>query len=157
MCGLRWSFVDFEAKRLNLPDSKTGAKAIPLNAPALALLASLPRGEVDALVFPSEASTPLDLSRPWDLVRDEAKLPGVRIHDLRRTGGSLLAIGGESLIVIAKLLGHTSPSTTAIYARLSDDPVRAAAERLGSVVSAALSQKPAAEVVEIAERRARPA
>jgi integrase len=154
VCGLRWGSVDFERRLLRLPDSKTGAKTIPLGAPAVALLASLPRGEAADLVFPSEKKTPLDLSRPWDAIRDEAKLPGVRIHDLRRTGGSLLAIGGESLLVIGRLLGHSNPSTTSIYARLSDDPLRAAAERLGSTVAAALSSQPPAVVVSIAGRSA---
>ena len=53
----------------------------------------------------------LDLSRPWDRIREQAKLPGFRIHDLRHTCASVLAAQGESLIVIGKLLGHTVPAT----------------------------------------------
>jgi len=40
---LRWEHVDLERGLLFLPDSKTGKKAIVLNAPAMAVLASLPR------------------------------------------------------------------------------------------------------------------
>ncbi|MEP9351662.1 hypothetical protein [Xanthobacter sp. KR7-225] len=40
---LKWTHVDLERGLLLLPDSKTGRKAIVLNAPALAILASLPR------------------------------------------------------------------------------------------------------------------
>ena len=36
---------------------------------------------------------------------------------------------GAGLPVVGKMLGHTQPSTTAIYARLAVDPVRQAAEK----------------------------
>lgn len=48
------------------------------------------------------------------------------MHDLRRTLGSFEAAAGVSLPIIGKSLGHKSASTTAIYARLDLDPVRAA-------------------------------
>ena len=40
---LKWEHVDFERGMLLLPDSKTGKKAIVLNAPALSVLANVPR------------------------------------------------------------------------------------------------------------------
>src|SRR5262249_3759901 len=40
---LRWEYVDFDRGLLLLPDSKTGKKAIVLNAPALDVLANLSR------------------------------------------------------------------------------------------------------------------
>ena len=40
---LQWDYVDFERGCLRLPDSKTGAKLVPLGAPALELLERLPR------------------------------------------------------------------------------------------------------------------
>ena len=48
----------------------------------------------------------------------------VRIHDLRRTLGSWMAILGGSLPIIGAALGHRDQATTAIYARLSADAVR---------------------------------
>lgn len=48
----------------------------------------------------------------------------VRIHDLRRTMGSWQAITGATTAVIGKSLGHKSQQATAIYERLSIDPVR---------------------------------
>ena len=41
--NLCWDHVDFERECLRLPDSKTGAKIVYLNAPARALLQQLPR------------------------------------------------------------------------------------------------------------------
>lgn len=52
----------------------------------------------------------------------------VRLHDLRRTVGSWLATSGASLPLIGKVLNHSNPSTTAVYARLAEDPARAAME-----------------------------
>jgi len=40
---LEWIHVDWERRCLTLPDSKTGAKDIPLNAPALAILQGIER------------------------------------------------------------------------------------------------------------------
>ena len=41
--NLRWVDVDFEHRCLRLPDSKTGAKVVYSNAPALAILTELPQ------------------------------------------------------------------------------------------------------------------
>ena len=40
-----------------------------------------------------------------------------------------------SLPLIGKLLGHTTPQTTARYAHLADDPIRAAAELVGGAMA----------------------
>ena len=40
------------------------------------------------------------------------------------------AASGESLILIGALLGHSNPATTARYAHLSNDPLKAAADRI---------------------------
>lgn len=60
-----------------------------------------------------------------------AGLAGVHLHDLRHTTASLLVQAGESLPVIGALLGHTSPQTTARYAHLVQDQLRAAIKKLG--------------------------
>jgi len=59
----------------------------------------------------------------------------VRLHDLRHTYASILASQGLSLPIIGALLGHTQPQTTARYAHLLDDPLRAATERVGALVT----------------------
>jgi len=70
-----------------------------------------------------------------------------RVHDLRHTYASILASHGLSLPIIGALLGHTQPQTTARYAHLLDDPLRAATERVGAVVTAKAAKS--AEVVDI--------
>lgn len=53
------------------------------------------------------------------------RMEDLRIHDLRRTLGSWQAKQGASLSIIGKSLNHKNQQTTAIYARLDLDPVRA--------------------------------
>lgn len=50
-------------------------------------------------------------------------ITNIWMHDLRRTLGSYMAIGGSSLLIIGKTLTHKSQVSTAIYARLSQEPV----------------------------------
>jgi len=57
---------------------------------------------------------------------ENIRIPDLRIHDLRRTLGSWQAKTGASLAIIGKSLNHKNQSTTAVYARLDLDPVRAA-------------------------------
>jgi len=53
-------------------------------------------------------------------------LPDIRLHDLRRTLASWQVKTGATLPVIGKSLNHRSSATTAVYARMDNDPVRAA-------------------------------
>ncbi|MCH7936364.1 MAG: tyrosine-type recombinase/integrase [Proteobacteria bacterium] len=62
----------------------------------------------------------------------------VRLHDLRHSYASIGASGGLSLPMIGKLLGHTQAATTARYAHLADDPLRAANEAIGQRIAAAM-------------------
>ena len=77
---LKWEHVDLERGLLLLPDSKTGKKAIVLNAPALDILANLPR--VGAYVIAGQTAGTdddkprSDLNRPWRAIVKRAGLNG---------------------------------------------------------------------------------
>ncbi|WP_369414221.1 site-specific integrase [Microvirga puerhi] len=116
---LKWDYVDFERGIVFLPDSKTGRKPVVLNAPALAVLADLPR--VGPYVVPSDDPTrpQHDLKKIWAAVSRRASLSGVRLHDLRHTFASIGAAGGLGLPIIGKLLGHSQAATTARGMRTS--------------------------------------
>ena len=51
------------------------------------------------------------------------------MHDLRRTLGSYMAIGNQSLHLIGNVLGHKSATATQIYSKLTSDPLRQAMEK----------------------------
>ena len=73
------------------------------------------------------------------LAQNEAKREGdLRLHDLRRTVGSWLAMSGASLPLIGKVLNHSNASTTQIYARIAEDAARQALEEHGERLRAFL-------------------
>ena len=137
----RWSWLDTERGLLNLPDLKTGKKSIFLNAPALVILARLPRLEGTPFIFPGrKKGEPLSrIGRPWATIKQAAGLDGLRLHDLRHSFASIGAGASMGLPVIGKLLGHSQPQTTARYAHLADDPARQAVETIGAEIEAAMS------------------
>ncbi len=137
--SLRWEWVDIERGVLRLPDSKTGAKVVPLGAAAVKLLAELPRR--DDYVLPAAIGTGhyTGLQKDWGRVRARAGLAGVRVHDLRHSFASFAVADGNSLFLIGKVLGHKQARTTEIYAHLADDPIRAVADRTAARIAAAMA------------------
>ena len=133
---LRWEHVDLEARELHLPDSKTGGRAVPLAPSAVRLLESLPRDEDNPWVIAGKKpdSHLTDLQHPWRRIRARADLEDVRIHDLRHSFASRALALGEGLPMIGKLLGHTQVQTTARYAHLARDTVKASAARIGDSI-----------------------
>ena len=181
---LKWEYVNFERGCLDLPDSKTGAKTVPLGAPALELLAGLPRVEGNPYVLPGRYPKThfVAIEQAWQRLRKRATdriwaqhpdeqvsglvenltaklgreptckecfeaadfdlprgLLDVRLHDLRHSYAAMGAGLGESLHMIGSLLGHSLPSTTQRYAHLSEDPRRAAADRISGRLAAAMA------------------
>ena len=130
--ALRWEDVDLEAGELRLPDGKTGARLVPLSPAAAAVLTGLPRVAGDPWVI--AGSKPgrhlADLQPAWERVRRRAGLEDVRIHDLRRSFASRAPTLGEGLPMIGKVLGHTQVQTTARFAHLARDSVKASASRI---------------------------
>jgi integrase len=104
----RWDQVDFERGILFLSDSKTGRKPVYLSAPALTVLADLPRIEGNPHIIPGakEGKPRHDLKKPWFAISKAAGLDGLRLHDLRHTNEGIGAGAGLSLPIIGRLLGH---------------------------------------------------
>lgn len=141
--SLRWEHVDFERGCLRLPDSKTGARVVPIGAAALAVLEGLPRFEANPHVFPGARGTGhlTNINKVWRKVRERAGIGDCRLHDLRHSYASVGVAGGDSLYVVGKVLGHAKARTTERYAHLADDPVKAAAEKISGQIAAALDRK----------------
>lgn len=159
--ALRWEWINWDAQRAELPDSKTGAKHLVLPAPALEILRGLDR-PTDGKGFVvrggrrgDDPSVPLvNVKGPWAAIREAADLDGVRLHDLRHSFASVAASGGMSLPVIGSLLGHRNTATTARYAHLADDPRQAAAAKIAGEIEAAMEGgKSGAEVIDLRKKR----
>ena len=72
------------------------------------------------------------LGNAWRLLRKRAGLPDVRLHDLRHSFASSALALGESLPMIARLLGHRQIASTARYAHLARASVHEAANRVAN-------------------------
>jgi integrase len=134
--AMQWREIDFERRCivLSAARSKTGARRIPLSKAAIATLSTLPRN--GAFVFPAQRENAASgytqaLPRLWNLIRKEAGLADLRLHDLRHSFASFAAESGASLQLIGKALGHTQIRTTERYAHLRDDPLQAMVDLIG--------------------------
>jgi integrase len=129
--------VDLAEGLLRLPESKTGAKVVQLGRAAVETLAAVERQPFNPNVITGTLpGKPLsDLQHFWQRLRARAGLKDVRIHDLRHTFASVAVASGQGLPMIGKLLGPTQVQTTARYARLARDPVRAAANEVARVIA----------------------
>lgn len=173
ICDLEWSWVDAPRRLLRLPDSKTGAKVIPLAPPALAILARRKR-DASPYVFPAaRGEGPMvGLPKAWRAVKVRANeiarrraldaaqpveaapdLSDVRLHDLRHTFASFAVADGASLFLVGKVLGHRDQETTALYAHVRSDPVLAVAEGAAARVAAAMTRSAGAEVILLPARQ----
>ena len=134
----QWKDFDLAAGLWRKPTTKTGiSHTIPLAQIVIDRLQRLPRPTT--WVFPSQRNNKngfqagkwcrTAIQHAWRRIRKRAGLPDVRVHDLRRTAASWLAISGENLPVISAVLNHRSLQSTEVYARLSVAPVRRALDQ----------------------------
>ena len=138
---LKWDYVDLENGLLVLPDSKTGKKAIVLNAAARQILETLPREQDNPYVIcgRKQGRHLVNLQKPWRRIRKRAGLEDVRLHDLRHTFASWAAKKGGSLPQISAILGHKQAQTTQRYAHLVPDHLQSLVDNVGDGLTAAMS------------------
>ena len=134
---LKWEYVNFEHKQLELPDSKTGKKILPLGPSVIEILKTLYRQQGNPYVFCGfKVGRPIvNVYKTWVKLIAEAEIAHVTIHDLRRTYATSLLDQGAQVILISKLLGHKSIKTTERYLGVSQVNLRAASELAEVLIS----------------------
>jgi len=146
---LTWRQVDFDADeiRLRVKSKKPGGDwfAVPLT-PMVAALVQGEMGRDPLYVFTYECArsrqgrrkglrypfTQTGWRRPWKAALKAAGVTDFRFHDTRHTAATRTRREGGDLKVIQKMLGHKRIETTARYAHVGLDDVRAAMERAQS-------------------------
>jgi len=132
--SMRWKDIDFERSVWKIPGelSKNGdPMQIPLGPDVLEILRTRRAEASSIFILPGDGAKGhyVEPKRAWTTLLKRAKLEDLRIHDLRRSMGSWMTIGGASLPIVGKALGHKTSQATSIYARLNLDPVRAAMDQ----------------------------
>ena len=145
VAAMRWQDIDLQVGTWTVPGerAKNGDPIVlPLAGPALTTLRRRSREhEASIWVFPS-ASAIGHITQPkkaWRRILKRANIEDLRIHDLRRTLGSWLAMSGVSLPAIGRILGHKDQRSTAVYARLQTEAAAVHLTAAHKAMRAALS------------------
>jgi integrase len=116
----RWDDFDLERRLWRIPTTKLGKpRHVPISDGVLSLLGSVPRSTEHVFANPKTGKPYVSIFCSWNTARKQARLPEVRVHDLRHSFASLLINNGRSLYEVQKILGHTQVKTTQRYAHLA--------------------------------------
>ncbi|HEX8518378.1 MAG TPA: tyrosine-type recombinase/integrase, partial [Pseudonocardia sp.] len=111
-------------------------RSVPVPAFLVAQLATHITGrEVNALVFPAPEGGFLRNGNfrrnVFDAAAVRAGVEGVTPHGLRHTAASLAIQAGATVVLVSRMLGHSSPTVTLnVYAHLFADDLDTLAQRL---------------------------
>ena len=161
LLGLRWDDVDLDqgllhvrrslqrvdgALRIMEPKTARSRRTVPLPASAVAALRRhrsrqgeerLLAGALwrdSGIVFASTIGTllePRNVNRRFEVLRDRAALPWLRLHDLRHACATLLLAQGVDPRTIMELLGHSAIGVTMnTYTHVLPEVLRAASEAM---------------------------
>lgn len=101
--GVCWRHVDWSAKMLRLNDAKAGPRDVALSPVALDVLRKLGPGEPEELIVQITYEA---LRASWRRVCKKAGIKDLRIHDLRRTGATRLALKTGNIFLVQAFTGH---------------------------------------------------
>lgn len=132
--SMQWDHIDFSLGHWNIPGEEkknSEPQTVPLTSLALQVLVDRHAIRTsNKWVFPSDSASGhyVEPKEGWRQLLKKAKMENLRMHDLRRTLGSYMAMNNQSLHIIGAVLGHKSSASTAIYSHFAHDPLRHAME-----------------------------
>ena len=137
LINIRWQDVNFKKKEIilqahddfQLKDYEV--RVIPIHEDLFKEL--YPIQKQNGLVFTNGGGKGLNrrwLEEKFQQVRKSAGIEYCKIHDLRHTFASHLVMSGVDLVTVKELLGHSSITTTMIYAHLTKHHRREAINKL---------------------------
>ena len=127
---LQWDYVT--ARHLELPDSKTGRRRIPL--PRVA-------GNPYVILGESDEGHLINLQKPWRRIKAKAGIDDVRMHDLRHTYASVAVMSGIDPFLLKEIMGHKNLQTTLRYSHFADEAVQQAAGSVASRLAGAMRSR----------------
>ena len=131
----QWCDFDMNNMLWIIPITKNGKKRIlPITEPLQELLKQVPKQSKYLFTSPKTNKPYVTIFQSWNTARTKAKLPEVRIHDLRHTYASALVNAKCSLYEVQVLLGHSTAKMTQRYAHLSNESLMNAASCAGRLL-----------------------
>jgi integrase len=160
MLKLQWRDVDLDEEfpAITLQAKGVGEqRRIELSKPARALLEALPKTRNPYVFIGTHSGSHFAPNKLWQEVRQAAKLPDLRMHDLRRSFGSWLGASGYSSKQIGTILGHKTDITSRVYIQLGEDQglKRDLSSAFAALAQANSVEKPKADVVRLPLRKRR--
>lgn len=138
---VRWSDIDFDRRRIDIPAAKAGQRMQPITA-ALADALKAEREQRpadDDWLFPatrSDTKTPhrRDMDRQFQRAVLRAKLDPKKVtpHVMRHTGITRLVMAGVDLPTIQRISGHKTLAMVLRYVHLTDEHVDRSIEAIGT-------------------------
>ncbi len=119
--GLKMSQVDLFKQRINLLTSKTGRpRVVPFDKELAPYFASRSTAEY-AFEVNGRPLAKRQVCQAWQRAAKKAKLPEVRLHDLRGTFGTDLIESGVPQKVVMEIMGHFSFTSFLRYQKMKHD------------------------------------
>ncbi len=148
ICGLKWSDIDFEGKKLRIERSvavkkgggvsigetktQTGTRNIFMPPSVADVLRKRKQTAITEWVFPAflnpeQPIHPAAAYRKLKMILKHAELPMLRFHDLRHTFATHAMKGGVDAKTLSGILGHTNASFTLdTYTHVTSDMQKSA-------------------------------
>lgn len=139
----RWKDVDTANRVWRIPASNSKSKkvrSVPLNDAALEVLNRLDTQVEYLFINRKTGKAYTTIHKVWERIRKAAKLPHLRIHDLRHQYASFLVNSGRTLYEVQHILGHSDPMVTQRYAHLSTKSLQDAAGSAADVINRAMKK-----------------
>lgn len=122
----QWQHVDWERRVIRLPDSKDGGREVPLSPEAISALKELLAVHAPAQPAPTDpiiCITYESLKAAWRRACERAGIKNLRLHDLRHTAATRLALASGNLFLVKALTGHKTLKMVERYVNVNADDV----------------------------------
>jgi integrase len=116
-----WRDFDPAKRILKLVTAKADARDVPLTKEAVELIQSLPRRNDDERIIPTTMDA---VKKAWARALVRAGIEGLRMHDLRHTGATRMAIRlNGNIFLLQQITGHKTLSMLERYVNLTASDV----------------------------------
>lgn len=137
--GMRWDQIDIKAGIIDLTETKTDPRRVPMTKAVREMLLKMP-GKEGRYVFLEEPLSKQVMDQPYRYFRKafenacgEAGIEDFTMYGLRHSAASYLIMNGVDIRTVAEIMGHRNISQTMRYTHFLDSHKIAAIEAIGKI------------------------